>query len=54
MNKISLKEKIKWTLYYYNHHPKGRFERLHYLQLLVVLSGVTIILEAVLYLCLNE
>ena len=46
-------EKIKWLIYYYTKHPKGRFELSHVVQLIAFLALCILLSEAVLYLWLN-
>lgn len=46
-------EKVKWLMYYYTKHPKGRFELSHILQLLGFWLVCIVIAETVLYLWLH-
>ncbi len=51
---MKFQEKIKWLAYYYTKSPKGRFELSHIIELLGFWTVCILILEAVLYVWLNE
>lgn len=50
---MKFSEKLKWLVYYYTKHPKGRFELSHILELLGFLAVCILLAEAVLYVWLN-
>ncbi len=50
---MKFSEKVKWMIYYYTKHPKGRFELSHILQLFLFWGLCILIAETVLYVWLN-
>lgn len=56
MNKdasLSLRDQLRWWLYYHIRTAKGRYEVYHFLEWLLCMAACMAALEGILYLCIG-